>query len=672
MKKTFAFLLILLSITELNGQHLQDKIDSLHSNFDQLENDSLRIRSLNFLSFYYDRLDTTYSRDSAIATIKRSYKLATQKGNYSYSNYPFIQYSELSSASSNYDVALKILLKFLDIAKTTSNIEWEALALREMVILFNTIQDKERTAQYIDELKKTTHKMKSSLKKAHAFNAIGSYYKDKELSDSALFYHEKALKIRLNKDDSLGISFSYNNIGLVYKNQKKYDLALEYYKKSLKIKQGLKNTKGMAGSNINIGQLYLLKNKYQKGIPYVENGIELTKKVEAKNFQLAGYKVLYKLHRNLHDFQAALKALETVRQLESEIHNNEQIKLAKELERKYNAEKLEQKAKINELELENSKVKLSQQQNIIWFLAIGVAIFILLIVLVFINYRQKKKINQQLEENNVLLQKQKTKTDEQNVLLARKNKEITDSINYAKRIQEAILPSRYKISENIQNGFIMFQPKDVVSGDFYWIEEKDNKLFLAAADCTGHGVPGAMVSVICSNALSKALLEENLEDPAELLNQTRAIVINQFQKSSDHVNDGMDISLAVIDREKNMISWAGANNPLWIIRHDQQQKIEEFRPDKQPVGIYHQSRDFTSHQINIAQKDRIYLFSDGFVDQFGGASNKKFKPAQFRRLLIEIQELPIQEQKYALKDAFKQWKGDHEQVDDVCVIGYEI
>tara|TARA_B100000508_G_scaffold141093_1_gene146508 strand:+ start:7176 stop:8780 length:1605 start_codon:yes stop_codon:yes gene_type:complete len=534
------------------------------------------------------------------------------------------------------------------------------------------MKDNDRAAQYIEELKGVTEKMDRDLRQATAYNALGNYYKNNKVNDSALFYHEKALSIREEENDSLGLSFSYNNIGLVYKNQELYDKALEYYKKSLTIKEALNNRKGMAGTNINIGKLYLLKKEYRKGIPYVEKGIELTKEVKAKGFQLVGYTVLYELNRELGNYEESLFALEEVRKLESEIQNEKQIELAKELERKYNAEKHKQEARINALELENSKVTLSQQQNIIWFLGIGVVVFVILMVLVFINYRQKKKINEQLEENNILLQEQKQKTEDQNLQLARKNKEITDSINYAKRIQEAILPSRYTISESIDNGFIMFKPKDVVSGDFYWMEEKNNRLFLAAADCTGHGVPGAMVSVICSNALSKALLEEGIEDPGQLLDRTREIVIDQFQKSSDHVKDGMDISLVVIDKISNKLEWAGANNPLWIIRDKESNKVEEIRANKQPVGVYDDAKPFTTHVIPIEPNDKIYMFSDGFVDQFGGDANKKFKPANFRKLLLEIKELTMKEQKSALKDAFEEWKGNNEQVDDVCVIGYRI
>jgi tetratricopeptide (TPR) repeat protein len=323
-----------------------------------------------------------YSNDSSIATISRSYDLATKKGNLEYSSYPYIQYANLSIDNSDYNVALEVLLKYLEVGRETGNLKWETDALQEIVGLFETIKDEKRAEQYVEELKLVAIQMDRDLKKAEAFNSLGNFYKNHQVNDSALFYHEKALDIRIEQNDSLSLSFSYNNIGLVYKNQGFYDKALEYYKKSLEIKEALNNIKGMAGSNINIGKVYLLKKDYKGGLPYVEKGIALTEEVGATNFQLVGYDVLYDIQRNLNNFEASLTALEKVRSLEKKIQNEEQIELAKELERKYNAEKHEQEAKITALELENNKVTLSRQKSIIWFLGIGVFIFIILIILV--------------------------------------------------------------------------------------------------------------------------------------------------------------------------------------------------------------------------------------------------------------------------------------------------
>jgi serine phosphatase RsbU (regulator of sigma subunit) len=259
--------------------------------------------------------------------------------------------------------------------------------------------------------------------------------------------------------------------------------------------------------------------------------------------------------------------------------------------------------------------------------------------------------------------------ESQKELLEEKNKEITDSINYAKRIQEAILPSRYSLAENLKNGFVLFKPKDIVSGDFYWLEKVDGNLFFAAADCTGHGVPGAMVSVICSNALSKALLEENIRIPSKLLDRTRELVIQKFEKSGEEVKDGMDISICAMDYEKKKLQWAGANNPLWILRNGE---ILEIKADKQPVGKSPSQQPFTNHIIDLFDGDTIYIFTDGYQDQFGGPKGKKYKATQLKELLIANGNHTLEKQRELIFYEFEKWKGELEQVDDVCVIGVRI
>ena len=671
--------LIVLWSFDLKSQSIQERIDSLYTVYPKTDDDSLKINYLNFLSFYYDGLDTTYSTDSALSTINRSLNLAKKKGNEVYSNYPYYFANKLNLRIGNYVEALNVSLLYLDVSRNHNNINWEVKALTQMIDLLDAMKEENRAREYLAELESLAVKLDDNLKKAECFNTIGSFYKNYKENEKALDFHQKALSIRLNEKDSSGIAHSYNNIGLVYKNLEEYDKALEFYEKSLKIKNALGDKKGMAGSNINIGKVYLIKKEYEKGIPFTKKGIELTKEIDAIEFQLVGYTVLYELEEGIGNYKEAFKALVKVRKIEEVIKNEESIKQAKELERKYESEKrkqevkiYEQQSEINKLELEKNQIRLNELESIIWFLGVGFIFIVALIILVLINYKQKKKINKQLSENNILLQKQKEKTEDKIVLLAQKNKEITDSINYAKRIQEAILPSRYSLSESISNGFILFSPKDVVSGDFYWMERIDSKIFLAAADCTGHGVPGAMVSVICANALSKVLLEEKVIDPGKLLDRTREIVVEKFKKSGEDVQDGMDISLCCIDSETHLVQWAGANNPLWIIRNSEVKKFKEIKPDKQPIGLYDYPKPFTTHELQLNSGDCLYMFSDGFADQFGGDYNKKFKSINFKRLLLEISDLTMAEQKSALKKAFNDWKGDNDQVDDVCVIGVRV
>ncbi|MBN4071304.1 serine/threonine-protein phosphatase [Crocinitomix catalasitica] len=257
---------------------------------------------------------------------------------------------------------------------------------------------------------------------------------------------------------------------------------------------------------------------------------------------------------------------------------------------------------------------------------------------------------------------------EQKERIEQQNHEITESINYAKRIQMAILPPPELAKKYLPQSFMLYKPKDIVAGDFYFLEPVGDLVVFAAADCTGHGVPGAMVSVICNNALNRSVREFKLKKPEDILNKTREIVIAEFEKSVQDVQDGMDISLCTYNPQTRELWWAGANNPLWIIRKGSEE-IEELKPDKQPIAVYSAIQPFTGHSIQMHEGDTIYVFTDGYQDQFGGERGKKYRPAQLRETLVSLSKKDITQQKEILNQDFEDWKGDYEQVDDVCLLG---
>jgi serine phosphatase RsbU (regulator of sigma subunit) len=251
------------------------------------------------------------------------------------------------------------------------------------------------------------------------------------------------------------------------------------------------------------------------------------------------------------------------------------------------------------------------------------------------------------------------------------NKEITDSITYAKRIQTAILPSLEFIGSHLKDSFVLYQPKDIVAGDFYWAENIGDTFLIAAADCTGHGVPGAMMSVVCSNALNRSVKEFGLSEPGEILDKTRDLLIDSFSKSGEVIQDGMDISLLSMTSSTSgtVLKWAGANNPLWYIDND---GFQEIKADKQPIGESHHKQPFTTHLLSLKPGGMLYLITDGYPDQFGGPKGKKFKHKQLEALLISVYTERLEQQHQVLSDRLHQWKGDLEQVDDICVIGIRI
>lgn len=283
------------------------------------------------------------------------------------------------------------------------------------------------------------------------------------------------------------------------------------------------------------------------------------------------------------------------------------------------------------------------------------------------------KMRDSLAENERLLeQKVIERTEEvvrQKHIIEEKQHEILDSINYAKRLQEAILPPKEFLDKHLADSFILYRPKDIVAGDFYWAEYVNGRFFVAAADSTGHGVPGAMVSVVCSNALNRTVKEFKEIETGKILDKTRELVLETFEKSASEVKDGMDISLLCVDVIHKKVYWSGANNPLWYYQNNE---MKEITADKQPIGKTENPKPFTTHEIEYVENTVFYLFTDGYADQFGGPKGKKFKYKQFSNLLLATIERSPREQSQHIYSAFEEWKGDLEQVDDVCVIGVKI
>ena len=295
-----------------------------------------------------------------------------------------------------------------------------------------------------------------------------------------------------------------------------------------------------------------------------------------------------------------------------------------------------------------------QTRKLFYIMNISAPAFLTFLVARYFVNEQKKQNNQ----NQIL-----------NSITKVKNDEIIGSIEYAKRLQESILPTRHRRLKLFPESFVFYRPKDIVSGDFFWMEEIEDKIYVAVADCTGHGVPGAMVSIICMNALERAIKEFKLVQTGEILDKVSYLVVQTFIRSKKNVKDGMDISLLSINKKSREIQWSGANNPLIYFVDN---TLRTLKPDRQSVGFNIDSKKFTSHSIEYKDNSTFYLFTDGYLDQFGGIKDKKYTIKQFRLKLIELFEKQPKSQKAALNRTFEEWKGENDQVDDVCVVGLKI
>ncbi|MDR2927790.1 MAG: YfiR/HmsC family protein [Cytophagaceae bacterium] len=331
-------------------------------------------------------------------------------------------------------------------------------------------------------------------------------------------------------------------------------------------------------------------------------------------------------------------------------------------------------------QLNRQLAQLKMQHIIILLGSLLIALLAVFGIAVFVSYRQKKRINRELEIKNREITEQRDRIAHQNEEIteqrdhiARQNREITDSILYARRIQNAVLPERQMLKNDIDM-FIFYRPRDIVSGDFYWMSKLENKLVIVAADCTGHGVPGAFMSMLGVAFLNEIVSSHHTIYANEILNRLRENVITSLGQTGKSVEieakDGMDIALCIIDRDSMTLQYAGANNPLILIRNGELQVV---KADKMPVAYSDHGRQaFTNNLISLVPGDAVYIFSDGYADQFGGEHEKKYSSRQLKQSLLEVHQLPIAEQERLLAQKYDKWKGDHEQVDDVLLMGMRV
>ncbi len=285
-----------------------------------------------------------------------------------------------------------------------------------------------------------------------------------------------------------------------------------------------------------------------------------------------------------------------------------------------------------------------------------------IIILLIISERAKKAKKNITEQKRII--------ENQKHLVEEKNREILDSIEYALRIQTAILPPQKIVKKYLENSFILYKPKDIVAGDFYWMETFEDLILFAACDCTGHGVPGAMVSVVCYNALNRSVREFGLKQPSKILDKTAEIVIESFSKSEEEIKDGMDISLCAYNIKTKQLEWSGANNPLWLL---QSGEFKETKANKQPIGRNENCKPFTNYQFDLKTGDVIYLFTDGYADQFGGeAGKKKLTKKRFKEQLLSIQNLSMEEQGRTLDKFIVNYRREIEQIDDILVMAVKV
>ncbi|TAD96722.1 MAG: hypothetical protein EAZ97_13585 [Bacteroidetes bacterium] len=583
---------------------------------------------------------------------------------------------------------------------------------------------------------------------------IAFIYWEMQDQDNAIRFFERALAVHREVGNTMEVASINNNLGDICIETEKYQTALIYLFKARTTFSSKRNISALCEVNLKIAKAFQKQRKYAATITYLDSALQNARTIKDQNLTGACYRDLAENYRELGNTQksqqyerlymanAALEppkntkmtdlqvwsklreAEARIKELEEQISNNamsleDKSKKLDSLSGKkgeYEKLSLAQESQIKALNidrdlkesiLKDREWRLQSETYLRNFLMVGAFIFLILTLGIFRALRQKQAANQLLSTQNTEIKQQQDEIMAQKDAISQKSVElqlafaeineksqkITSSINYAKRIQSAILPSIESIRKALPESFIMFKPRDIVSGDFYWLAEKDfkpyyiskqikdqtvsvlkgfvsQKIVIAAVDCTGHGVPGAFMSMIGVELLNEIVNVRNLTESNLILNEMHKGVRKALKKDETENRDGMDISLCIIDKEMKTLDFSGANNSLVYIKNN---VLDEIRGDKQDIGgntKNEKSRKFSKHQISVADPTYCYIFSDGYQDQFGGKENKKYMIRNLKDLLLKVHLLPMPEQEQILSNTMNSWMSNCKQIDDMLVIGF--
>ncbi len=542
---------------------------------------------------------------------------------------------------------------------------------------------------------------------ARAYTNIGIVYRNLKNFDKAIEYQQMCLELYFELKDTIKVAKAMSNLGIAFKEVKKYNQAKEIILKALDY------TTRKGGSKQSIGQLYetlgeisyiekdfkkaqdcyeksivigydlgaidlivdsyyylskvmLELKEYSKAKVCIDSAYSATKGIKPGKLQLLIYAAYSNYYALTNDYKQAYFFSEKYKSLNDSVFSGDLSKQISEMERKLQNEK---KQKEIELLKKNESIKnleLKRQKIISYGVGLFALVVITLAFFTYKNLRERKKAYILLERKNEEIAGQK-------LIIEEKNKDIIDSIKYAERLQKTILPPLKIINQIIPDSFVFFKPKDIVSGDFYWIEKTNDGILFAVIDCTGHGVPGAMMSLVANNLLNKIVKEKNITAPHRILNELLQELFIALRQDAEEIkaNDGMDLSICLLNQDSQTLAYAGAFNPVLIARN---YEIIELKTDKFSVGkhAYENNFKYSERSIQLQKNDVIYLSTDGYYDQFGGNNGKKLMRKNFYNLLQEISHLSKEEQVKKIEETFVRWKGGYDQLDDITVFGFRI
>jgi len=721
-KKIFISLVLFIFFAKVNvGQN----IDSLTMNLQYLKDTSQRIDLCFKIANYYYNVERN-SKEAEKFLLEAKSLAETQN----HISLKIKSNNELGVYYRNISLYSKALfyhneaLKQASISDDKSAI---AKSLNNIGVVYRRLDDHAKAAEYHTRALKIAEEIKDTFNISVSVNSLGNIFSMNGRYDEAINYFEKALQLSIAQKNMLGQAINYNNIGEVYEFSGNFEKAKEFYTKSFDVNKKLKNEKGIAICLNALGKILLFTGYPKTAYKYFLEASIIDKKIGDKKFIADGYinlgRALAKLNRYTEAQQCIAQGIKIAEEINSKVHlqlayeelcliytekgnyrtalyyskqatlykdyvlNEKNSRLIATIKTLYETDKKEKEIQILKQEQEIKDKEYKRQTYFNYSLIVGLFLSFVIIVVTYIAFVSKRKANRLLskQKDEIEAQSEKIELQRKNIEIKNKNLEeayqiienyigkITDSIRYAEQIQKSILPDIEKLNGFFQETFTFYKPKDIVSGDFYWYSIRDNKVFLALADCTGHGVPGAFMSIIGTDLLNQIVNQQRCDQPNEILSFLNKELRDKLRKGKEELilKDSMDIALCIVDLSTREVSYSGALIPIFVLNDGE---IIEIKPDYTSLGTSNRlfNREFRVHKFTLNPNSWIYLSTDGYIDQFGGKNHKKFMRSRFVQYLLKINELPACIQREELEKQFENWMGRNEQLDDVLVWGIKI
>jgi len=566
----------------------------------------------------------------------------------------------------NIDRSLEYHNSVLEIYKSIGNPLRESIALNFIAGDYLTAKNYTKALDYYKASYTIREQLNNKQLMAATCNSLGMVYKNLDISDSSHFYYFKAYDLYTDLGDLRNQAATLNNIANLKWKINDVDSTMYYFKMALASRQLIMDVQGEGYTMLQFGQFLMENKKNKRAYDMAIGAFNISQQINDWTLKKDASLLLSKYFETVGNYKQAHSYFKLYNESQEALNRDETIKRIADMEIRFEHEKRVQalERKQFEIELKDSEIK---QKNQRYYYMLGALVLLMgLVVTVFIAWRQKIRTNK-------ILNLQKQEIEAQRDQISSQNEKITDSIVYASRIQKAMLPPESVINNLFPDHFVFFKPRDVVSGDFYWVHSENNYRVIVVADCTGHGVPGAFMSMMGVSLLNELTGQYSSFDAAKLLGSLRekvCINLHQTTYTDGSSNDSIDMGMIIIENSTNKACYAGGNIPLWVYRD---KTLTTYNADRMPIGIHiGEEMSFTNNFVQLQKGDTIFMFSDGFPDQFGGTRNRKLLVSGFKKIIESIAETDIEKQATLLEKNLQEWKKDTRQIDDIIVLGVKI